>query len=437
MKIAKTIVALLMLSVNSTTSFAQVPDSINKKIEQNTKDIELLKNLKVSGWVQAQYQWADRDGAKNFDGGDFATNSSNRFMIRRGRVKFTYTQKITQFVLQVNATERGVNLVEIFAKVSDPWTKQFSLTAGVMNRPFGFEIQQSSAVRETPERSRFTQVLLPNERDLGAMLSFQPTKGKKLFGLKVDAGFYNGTGIAVPGTTSLNGAGLIDFDDYKDFIAHAVYQRTTKNDKIQFGLGGSYYNGGYVRQSNVVYSQIQADNNGILKWMAEDTSSTTFKGGRNPREYYDVEMQFSVNSILGKTTIRSEYMFGTQAGTQKSTKSPQSLPAETASYVRSFDGFYAYFIQRIAKTKHEIAVKYEWYDPNTKLSAKDFVLNTTMKDSELKHTMLGLGYSYYFDDNIKFMVYYNMVNNEKTEGITGFTRDLKDNILTIRMQYRF
>lgn len=439
MKAFRTGIFVLTFLFVGASLYAQTPllDSLNKKTEHLSKDVEALKNLKVNGWIQAQYQWTQSNGAKTYDGGDFLPNSNNRFMIRRGRIKFTYTQKWTLYVLQINATERGMNLVDLYGVVKDPWTKQFALTAGVMNRPFGFEIQQSSAVRETPERSRFTQVLLPNERDLGAMLTFQPTKGKKLYGLKVDAGFYNGTGIAVPGTTSLNGAGVVDFDKYKDFIGHVVYQRTGKSEKFQYGFGGSYYNGGIVYQSNQVYSTVAKDSTGITRWVASDTTGTTFKGGRSPREYYDVEFQFSVNSKLGKTTLRSEYVFGNQTGTQKTTKSASSLSTETASYIRPFDGFYTYLIQRIGKTKHEVAVKYEWYDPNTKLSSKDFVAGTAMKDSELKYTMLGLGYSYYFDDNVKFMLYYNMVRNETAAGITGFDKDLKDDVFTVRMQYRF
>lgn len=412
-------------------------DSVNKKVDQLSKEVEGIKNLKVSGWVQAQFQWAESKGSSTFDGGDFLPNSNTRFMIRRGRVKFTYTQKYTQYVLQMNATERGVNLTDFYAMATDPWTKQFSLTAGVMNRPFGFEIQQSSSVRETPERSRFTQTLLPNERDLGAMITFQPTKGKKLFGLKWDAGFYNGTGIAVPGTTSLNGAGVVDFDNYKDFISRLYYTKTTKNEKVNFGIGTSYYKGGFVYTNNVVYDHFERDNSGNLNWTIADTVGHQYKGHKAPRTYYDVEFQFSVQSKLGKTSIRSEYIFGQQSGTASSSKSPSSLSTASSEFERNFDGFYTYFIHRIGKTKHEFAFKYEWYDPDTKVAAADFKTGTNLKSGDIKFNMLGLGYNYYFDQNVKFMIYYNIVKNETVEGLSAFSKDLKDNVFTIRMQYRF
>jgi len=433
---------VLMSLVMSAVSFAQSAkpeapkDSLAMKVEQLEKEVTLLKGMKISGWLQAQYQWAERRGAKTLDGGDFLTNSSNRFIIRRGRIKFTYTKGITQFVLQLNGTERGVNVTDFYAKVNDPWTKQFALYAGVMNRPFGYEIQQSSQHRETPERARFTQLLLPNERDLGMMLSFQPTKGKKLFGLKVDAGFFNGTGIAVPGTTSLNSSGVVDFDSYKDFIGRIAYTKGFKNDKYTLGLGASHYNGGVVYQNNKVYETIN-DVNGIKTWMASDTSSSPFKGGKAPRIYSGADIQFSVVSPIGTTSIRAEYIFGTQTGTKLVNRSPAALPTQLDAYTRSFDGFYAYFIQRIGKSKHEVVAKYEWYDPNTKLTEADFVAGTIMTDAELKYTALGLGYNFYFDEHVKFMFYYNMVRNERGAGITGFSNDLKDDVFTARVQYRF
>lgn len=413
-------------------------DSLKKSIDALNHDLGWAKNLKVTGWVQAQFQVAEAPGAANYDGGNFAAGQYNRFMIRRGRVKFTYTQKLSQYVLQVNATERGVNLVEIFAKVTDPWTKSLSLTAGVMNRPFGFEIQQSSADRETPERSRYVQILMPNERDLGAMLTYQPVKGSKLYGLKVDGGLFSGNGIAVPGTTSVGVAGLIDTDVYKDFMGHLYYKRAFKEEKYTLGIGASTYQGAIAYQNNKVYNTLDTDVNGLQYWKMSDTTSTKFKGERAPRQYYAGELQFSVKSPIGTTTIRGEYITGTQSGALDSHKSPNTSTVNASNTCsRQFNGGNVYFVQRLGKSKHELVAKYEWFDPNTKLESKDFGTGTTFKSAELRYDMLGLGYVYYWDTNVKFMVYYNIVQNEKGQGIAGYTKDVHDNVFTVRMQYRF
>ncbi len=423
-------------------------DSLTKEVNALKKDVGILKNLKVNGWVQAQLQFADSNGVANFDGGNFSTNSDKRFMIRRGRVKFTYNGKNSQYVMQINGTERGVNLTEIYISTTDPWCKTFSVVAGVMNRPFGFEIDQSSAVRESPERSRYTQILMPKERELGAKIVIAPQKESKLFGLRLDAGFYNGQGVFVPGTTTPSGytantfpgMGVNEFDFGKDFIGRLSYYKDI-NENIKFGLGISHYNGGIINQSKFVYNGIKKDTNGVMQWTATDTINS--KGKLSKRVYTGAEFFVSIKSVIGTTTIRGEYIMGQQPGTSSSSSSPFFLPNSTDTYLRNFDGFYAYFIQRIAKTKHEILVKYEWYDPNTNVTGADILgtKNVKFTSADVKYTQLGFGYNYYQDEHVKWMIFYNIITNEITgdgkTALNGFQKDIKDNILTIRMTYRF
>ena len=318
-----------------------------------------------------------------------------------------------------------------------------------MNRPFGFEIDQSSAVRETPERSRYSQILMPNERDMGAKLSIVPPQKSLFYGFRLDAGFYNGQGIYVPGTTTPAGyppgttpmLGLNEFDSRKDFIGRICYYSGTKNEKVKYGIGASHYNGGNMYQNNRVYNRFAQFPDGSKDWKMADTS-TPFITKTAPRIYYGVEAFFSIKSVLGTTTLRGEYVTGTQSGTRSSSSSPFYLPSDRDTYVRNFEGMYSYFIQRLGASKHEIAVKYEWYDPNISITGKDISGgDNSFTAADIRFDQLGIGYNYYMYENVKFMFYYNMVTNEKVgkslAGAISYSEDLKDNILTIRMQYRF
>ncbi len=448
----KKLFILFIVSLTITQISAQ-DSTLIKKVNALKTDVDKLKNLKVSGWIQSQFQIADSVGIANFDGGTFSSGSDKRFMIRRGRIKFTYTGKNTFYVFQMNGTERGFNLTEAFVGFNIPKSHSLQVVCGVMNRPFGFEIDQSSSVRETPERSRYTQVLMPNERDMGAKLVFAPDKDSKLkslYGLRLDAGFYNGQGVFVPGTTTVSGYvantfpvfGVNDFDYKKDFIGRLSYYKDLKNDKIRIGLGLSHYNGGIINQSNVVYDRIEKDTAGIYQWKAAD-SSGILKGKISKRIYTGIEVFFSVKSKIGTTTIRGEYIMGTQPGTSSNTSSPFFLPSSKPIYLRNFNGMYAYFIQRIGKTKNEFVLKYEWYDPNTTVGGKELLGSTknNLTSADIKYTQLGIGYNYYLDENVKLMFYYNIITNEVTgdgkSGIKGFTKDIPDNIFTARIQYRF
>ena len=85
------------------------------------KDMLSLYNrydyIKLSGYLQPQFQAAETKGQITYGGGAFAPNSNARFMLRRARFLFDYarfsktsTGPSVHFVLQVDATERGVNV---------------------------------------------------------------------------------------------------------------------------------------------------------------------------------------------------------------------------------------------------------------------------------------------------------------------------------------
>ena len=170
-------------------------EGMNETLLEMKSVLDALKKIKISGYIQAQFQSAESDGANSvYQGGVFPSTTHNRFMIRRGRIKFNYDNDLTQYVLQLDATERGVSLKDAYISIKDPWLKTFGLTGGVFDRPFGFEISYSSSMRESPERSRLFQTLFPGERDLGAKLEITPQDGFFSF-LNFKGGLFTGNGV--------------------------------------------------------------------------------------------------------------------------------------------------------------------------------------------------------------------------------------------------
>lgn len=56
---------------------------------------------------------------------------------------------------------------------------------------------------------------------------------------------------------------------------------------------------------------------------------------------------------------------------------------------------------------------------------------------DLKYTTLGIGWIYAYDSTLKLMAYYDMVKNETSKSLAGYSKDLKDNVFTLRLQYKF
>jgi hypothetical protein len=411
-------------------------DTLNTKIDNTKTDLDLLKKLKITGYMQAQWQLADSAGQLSpYSAGNFPKNSDNRFMLRRGRVKFTYQGNLTQFVLQIDATEKGVVLKDAYLNFKDPWLQMFTVQGGVFNRPFGYEIAYSSSMRETPERARVTQNLFPGERDLGAMLTIQPRKESRFNFIRLNAAILCGNGIA-PET-----------DSHKDFSGQLGITKTTRNEKFRYGIGVSYYNGGYFQETKNVYT-LETLADGLTKGFMVDSTETN-KGEYAKREYMGADVQLSYDWVIGVTTLRGEYIFGTQPGSAKVNISPNNrvIPdiGVTDTYIRPFNGGYVYFIQNIMHSRHEIVIKYDFLDPNTDVKGTDAktqvdynesTIKTGLGGADVSYTTLGFGYNVRIATNVKLMAYYEMVTNEET-ALAGYSNDLKDNVLTIRAQFKF
>jgi hypothetical protein len=106
-------------------------------------------------------------------------------------------------------------------------------------------------------------------------------------------------------------------------------------------------------------------------------------------------------------------------------------------HVRQFSGVFLMMLHRIGKSRTQLGVKYDTYDPNTKVSASAWgTSNSGLTGADIRYATLGAGFIRQVTDNMKVVGWYEWVRNEKTS-MAGFTEDLKDNVLTFRVQYRF
>lgn len=462
-------------------------DTIYPLVEKLQSDAGLWSRLKISGYVQSQWQKADTIGSPaKYSGGNFS-GLDNRFQVRRGRLKVNYVNDLSEYVLQIDVTEKAVAIKDAYASFTDRWLKTFTLTGGAFNRPFGYEVSYSSASLESPERARIEQALFPNEEDLGAQLAIQAPSTSPFNFIKLQGGLFTGNGLN-PET-----------DKYKDLIGQVILKKTLMNENLLLSGGASYYNGGFAAMSPD--GKINAVSSGkpvyayYYHWKnAAMSKDSLVAGGKLKREYVGFDLQATLHSGIGITTLRGEYITGTQPGTASNNFSPTNdqpvvgavtnipdlvknikgdtiqvptttttktgvIPSSSNYYSRSFNGGYITFIQNILQTKHEIVVKYDWYDPNTNVSGNQIGAGSTYVKNKLtnpsntgladiKYSTIGIGWIYHWNSNVKITLYYEMVTNETTNaaglnaslgttGVTALNKDQKDNVLTLRVQYKF
>ena len=390
-----------------------------------------FNHIRIGGYLQPQFQVAGSKGAKTYEGGDFLPNAGNRFMLRRGRIRFEFIhfddQKgpSIQVVFQFDGTERGVFIRDFWGRIFENKYKNFALTAGMFARPFGYETNLSSSDRDSPERGRMNQILMRTERDMGAMLSFDSrVKTNKLKYLKVDVGFFNGQGLTGPA----------EYDSHKDFIARFALKPYSINNKVTFSAAASWLNGGLLQNNKYRYKIITA---GTGKSFVADSSSQNI-GTILPRKYYGADAQLKIKTKAGFTEFRAEYIWGTQTASLATSETPPILlVGRDGFYIRQFKGAYFYLLHNIFNVHHQIGIKLDFYDPNSKVVGLDIgnpsnILSLT----DIKYTTLGFGYINYIHENLKLVLWYAKVFNEKTN-LAGFTSDVADDVFTCRMQYRF
>jgi hypothetical protein len=235
--------------------------------------------------------------------------------------------------------------------------------------------------------------------------------------------------------------------------------KANRKETMKFGLGISGYYGSVLQLTKYKFEMSDA------KSMVVDSTSSNIYEFAN-RRYIGVDGQFSIESFLGFTTLRAEYITGLQPGLPAENTSPafsesslkdiytnidtwkkdnskyKDISGKYATYLRNFSGGYVYLIQNVGHTKHQLVVKYDWLDPNSKVAGTDIAKAANLSKADIKYSTIGLGWNYRFNSHIRFTTYYEMVKNEET-GIKGtnstdnYAKDLKDNVLTLRVQYKF
>jgi len=391
---------------------------LDERLSTSDAILDKLSKIKISGYIQAQYEMYDNWSADGSQHGvapsSGAPLSTNTFYIRRARVKFTYEALDgVKFVLQPNFEVHQVTLKDAYVQLNDRWLKTFSLWVGQFNRPT-YEIEYSSSSREFAERTLMTRTLYPTERDQGAKLEADFSTNFN-FPLKVQVAVLNGN----------FGEGALanqakDVDNGKDLMARAVYSFKLPSKGLGIDFGGHTYLGNttVIAQTNPVTVFKDVNNN----------SFTPIVGDKMKKELFGAEMQVYYD-FLGGMSLKGEYIRGTYSGT---TNTAQVNSLFNANKVRNVEGYYLSLVKNVGKS-NVASLRYDVFDPNTKLSG-----DAVKTKDDLKYNNWTFAWQYFFDENIKIMACYVMpINETSLNAGVDYKQDKRDNIFTLRLQAKF
>lgn len=393
------IILILILITGNIYGFSQSSiDSLNEQIDVlkgrinaldervliNESDLAKLTKIKLSGYIQAQFEVYQTDLVKKYE-------PLNNFYIRRARIKFTYEATDgVKFVLQPDFSTGNFTLKDAYAVVNIPKFRAFSLWAGQFNRP-NYEVEYSSGQREVFERSRVIRTIYPGEREVGAKLEFNPLQ----IPLKAQLAVLNGI---------FTGKEAKAIDTRKALMTRVVYSIKLPDAGIGIDIGAHGY-----------YGSLQAKQKYISDY--ENKLDSVNAGSYLDKQWAGAEIQVYLD-ILGGMALKGEYISGKNAYTGDSKTNPYKL--------KEFSGYYAYFIKNIGK-KHQFVTRYDVFDPNSKLSGD-------AAGSDIKYNTLTIAWQYYLDDNIRISLNYEMPKNETSSKVPN---EIKDNVFGVRIQAKF
>jgi hypothetical protein len=376
----------------------------DERLAVTESDLAGLKKLKVSGYIQARYEYLDYDpfveratttdklGVKSTS--TPGSQGQSVFYVRRGRFKLTYTPgPLSQYVITIDGAKDKVTCKDLYVVLTEPWTGLgISLTTGQFNWPWGIEVERSSSSREVPERSLATRSLFPGERDRGVKLTVKPHAK-----VTVDLGLFNGWGVDNSTFT------WQDPTKQKDVIARA------KVDLGFVALTGSYYDGQYydpATSTTSLRSSVPAS--GSMTSTTTTTDKRRYKGriGGGVEAYY----QFLP---LGGTALLAEGVMGKEKG-------------------KDVEGGYLMLVQNVGD-RLNLAFRGDMY-------------NSDVKGGEYNHTWtLTPAINYWWDDAVRLTVAYDLTHTNMDAQMkhsnpanpAGAVLDPRDNKLTCQVQIKF
>ncbi len=384
-------------------------NALDERVLTNESDLSKLNKIKLSGYVQAQWENYGHDLFSNY-------GAENTSYIRRARIKFTFEATDgVKLVLQPDFSTGNVALKDAYAVVNIPKLKGWTVWAGQMSRP-DYEVEYSSSSREVMERSLLVRSIYPGEREIGAKLEYSGTSSPLMFQLMV----MNGNFTSTNNTTIAK-----DIDSRKDLMGRLVYSLKMSSSGIGVDLGVNGYYGGsraakniYVKNSDLTLDSLSMGDYLKKQWV-----------GAEFRLYAD---------FLGGLSLKGEYIAGTNSFPSTTASPAANATAATklasANLYRNFSGYYIYLIKNIGN-KNQAVIRYDFFDPNTKISGDK------AGSSDISYKTITLAWQYYLNDFIRITAQYAILNNEKSAlvnnymGVSG--QELKDNTFSLRIQAKF
>jgi hypothetical protein len=423
-----------------TTVASSIPASDNKKVvadevvralpiepsnqmRNESSNIE-KSSYEVSGYLQTQFEFHQDSEDQLRQGG--AVLNQDRFLVRRGRLRISRDWDWASIVFELDGnTTKGpsariqkgeASLVYGRSKVKGE-PAILTLTAGMFDLPFGFEMTESAKVRWFMERSITSRALFPGEPDVGMKLH-----GGVAF-LRYSVAVTNGEPL-----DERSGFGLQDPNANKDVTVRLGVD--TKASELLSVAGGVSYNvgKGFHPGTDATKSTIAAqDSNGdgIPESILVNAGSAATPSENFSRWALGADLQLRFKSRIGMTCLYGEVVAAQNLDRALVIADPTIKDIN----VREFGG-YVGFIQELTRY-FVVGIRGDVYDPNA-----DWLDERGGRQLPTSLRVYGLSpmAGFVLPDRARLLFQWDLQDNRFARDDRGVPTRLKNNAVTARLQ---
>jgi hypothetical protein len=188
---------------------------------------------------------------------------------------------------------------------------------------------------------------------------------------------------------------------------------------------------------------------GDKKWELKSSEASNI-GKYAKRQYVGFDLQFNTMTAAGLTQLRGEYIFGEHAQNAAGSWNYKFTAVQSGPvYMRKINGGYVMLMQDLGQIPFTVLAKYDWYNPNTGISGNDIGASSGTSANDITKSNIGVGIYWRINPALRLTAYYDLVRNDTTNQLTdtkddsgkitayGYENDRKDNVFTLRIQYKF
>lgn len=385
-------------------------------------------DLRVSGYLQLQYEHHDLSRDELQQGG--RPLNEDRFLLRRGRLRIDRRWRYAALALEIDAsTTRGPFLSVRRAEATARWPGAdddapplVALTLGVSEIPFGHELPYGNNLRIFAERTTASLAFFRGEPDVGARL------WGALGPFRYAVAVMNGEPI-----DDRPGAPAVDRTRAKDIagrvgVEGTIAERVELRGGVSFLAGTGLHAGEQASKNHVIWSDL--NENGAL-----DTGELLPVPGRAatpsltfPRWALNADLQVSVRSPFGWSRLSAELTLAQNLDRALFVADPIAQGSDVRELA-----WYVAFLQDVTRYG-VVGFRADYYDPNSDaLDARrgDVVPRdaSILTISPLVGAVLpGHG---------RLIVQYDHILDSLGRDATGVPTDLRNDVLTARVQGEF